>query len=115
MSRHIDSRNTFVMKKYVFSFSAIVFAIALNAFTMPKHHVSTTGSDLVWYRVNGSNQIDPNSPINEDDPMTSDEFKTDFPSECPQGTDVPCVRGYLPSALPTNASATGQEDILKHL
>jgi hypothetical protein len=103
------------MKKYVFSFLAITAALALNAFSTQKHPISATGSDLVWYVVNGSNEIDPNSPINEDDPMTSDEFKTEFPSTCPQGSDAACVRGYLPTALPSAATDTGQEDILKDL
>ncbi|HEX7844532.1 MAG TPA: hypothetical protein VF476_01960 [Chitinophagaceae bacterium] len=101
------------MKKYLLSLFAIAIAIGLNAFSRKKGTtMKTEGPELIWYAVNGSNEVDPGEPLNPGNAMDRDEFHTEFPGAC-IGDSNPCVRGFDSEALPTVGDEAGEEDILK--
>ena len=102
------------MKKYLLGIIAIIVAISLNAFTTDHKAVKQTQSTsaLIWYAVDGSNEVDPGMPINPGNPLTSTGFQEENPNVC-VGDEVPCVRGFSPGSLPTTGTESGIEDILK--
>jgi hypothetical protein len=103
------------MKKYLFSLSALFLALVFSAFSMPRttELKNAAGTNLVWYLVDENNEIDPNYPLNEDNPMTAEEFRYYFYPLCHTGDDIDCARGFDASTLPSNPTESGSEQIKK--
>lgn len=100
------------MKKYFLAFTALALAVLLNAFTPEKKQSNAVlGDELIWYFINGSNQINPAAPINPGDPVDELDLETEY-SVC-HGDGVPCARGFMPGNLPDEATDTGVLDTEK--
>lgn len=104
------------MKQYLFSLTALALAIVFSAYSKPKtvRTSSTDDTQLTWYLVNGSGEINPSSPINPQDPMTSAELLENYYPLCQVGTEVDCARGFDPDYTPANSTDPGAEQIKKN-
>lgn len=100
------------MKKYFLAFTALALAVLLNAFTPEKKQSNAVlGDELIWYYINGSDQINPAAPINPGDPVDEVDLESEY-SAC-LGTGVPCARGFMPGNLPVAATDPGEKDTQK--
>lgn len=88
----------------------MVIGIMLNSFTV-QSSVKNTEEQLIWYFVDGSGHIDPNSPINPGDPVTKSDLPLEY-SACGGELNI-CARGFLPNALPTAQDDEGEDVAMK--
>lgn len=103
------------MKKHLFTVTALALALLCSAFSKPRtaQKQSPDDPDLIWYLVDGAGHVDPNSPMNPNDPMTAGEFQSAFYPLCASGTEVDCVRGFYSQTPPASADDAGIAQIKK--
>lgn len=97
--------------------TALALALLFSAFCKPRtaEHTGSEGAALVWYAVGTSGSIDPNLPMNPDDPMTAGEFQSTYYPLCSTGDEVDCVRGFYSGTPPTSGYDMGIEQLRKDL
>lgn len=102
------------MKSYLLGLFAMILAVTLASFTSMAtvEKKTTDGPALIWFHVDGNNEVDPGDPLNTV-AMDRDAFASTFPGTC-SGTGQPCVRGYYSNGLPSSSTDPGVEDIEKN-